>query len=204
MRAWCRPSLVSWARVRPASGARATLSSCSRTSVSSTPCTSSSRSRSAAATMPFAMRAARSWAWSGSASQPARRSTARAERRRSLTASALRKFSCTNDPMVSAKRSFRSTTMAVCGMGRPRGRRNRAVTANQSARPPTSDAIAAACTQLSQWARLSSTVEATKTAATTSNSPVARRLASTSRPARRCSVTDRGRAIACPFYPFTG
>ena len=106
--------------------------------------------------------------------------------------------------MVSAKRSFRSTTMAVCGMGRPRGRRNRAVTANQSARPPTSDAIAAACTQLSQWARLSSTVEATKTAATTSNSPVARRLASTSRPARRCSVTDRGRAIGALFTRLPG
>ena len=42
--------------------------------------------------------------------------------------------------------SLRSTTMAVWGMGRPSGRRNRAVTANQSARAPTIDASAAAWT----------------------------------------------------------
>jgi hypothetical protein len=35
--------------------------------------------------------------------------------------------------------------IAVCGIGMPSGWRNSAVTANQSARPPTIDASAAAC-----------------------------------------------------------
>src|SRR5437879_5834425 len=41
-------------------------------------------------------------------------------------------------------RSLRVATIAVCGIGRPSGRRNSAVTANQSARPPTSEASAVA------------------------------------------------------------
>ena len=45
---------------------------------------------------------------------------------------------------VAANWSLRSTISAVCGIGRPRGRRNRAVTANQSATPPTMAASAPA------------------------------------------------------------
>ncbi len=37
--------------------------------------------------------------------------------------------------------------MAVCGIGMPRGWRNSAVTANQSAMPPTKPALAAACSR---------------------------------------------------------
>jgi len=43
-------------------------------------------------------------------------------------------------------RSFCVGMIAVCGIGRPSGLRNSAVTANQSASPPTSDASAVART----------------------------------------------------------
>src|SRR5213592_2901535 len=49
-------------------------------------------------------------------------------------------------PRMRPMRSLRVATIAVCGIGRPRGRRNNAVTANQSARPPTSEASAVART----------------------------------------------------------
>ena len=41
-------------------------------------------------------------------------------------------------------RQFEGLHPAVCGIGRPSGRRNSAVTANQSARPPTIAASAKA------------------------------------------------------------
>ena len=41
--------------------------------------------------------------------------------------------------------------MAVCGIGMPSGWRNSAVTANQSAMPPTKPALAAACSRSVQW-----------------------------------------------------
>ena len=58
----------------------------------------------------------------------------------------MRKLPWMNSPSVAANWSFRSTTMAVCGMGRPSGWRNSAVTANQSASPPTIEAAAVAWT----------------------------------------------------------
>jgi hypothetical protein len=45
--------------------------------------------------------------------------------------------SCTVATMPSTSLSRRSTTSAVCGIGMPSGWRKRAVTANQSAMPPT-------------------------------------------------------------------
>jgi hypothetical protein len=50
---------------------------------------------------------------------------------------------------VSPIRSLFFGMIAVWGIGRPSGWRNRAVTANQSARPPTIAASANAFTQLS-------------------------------------------------------
>ena len=47
-------------------------------------------------------------------------------------------------------RSLLRGMMAVCGIGRPSGWRNKAVTANQSASPPTIAASANALTQASQ------------------------------------------------------
>jgi hypothetical protein len=49
-----------------------------------------------------------------------------------------------NPARLSAIRSLFSGMIAVCGIGRPSGRRNSAVTANQSARPPTIAASAKA------------------------------------------------------------
>src|SRR5437016_103324 len=60
-------------------------------------------------------------------------------------------------------RSFRVATIAVCGIGRPRGCRNSAVTANQSASPPTRDASAVARTQPSQGYCASNTRAVTNT-----------------------------------------
>jgi hypothetical protein len=77
-------------------------------------------------------------------SQLARRAATFADRTRSPTTSGLRKFSCTNDPNVAPNWSLRSLMIAVCGMGSPSGCRNSAVTANQSASPPTSDPSSAA------------------------------------------------------------
>ena len=83
-------------------------------------------------------------AFSDAVSQAASRSAGWNVLNRSPMLSALRKFCCTNSPSVAPNWSLRSEMMAVWGMGRPRGRRNRAVTANQSASPPTMDASAKA------------------------------------------------------------
>ena len=48
-------------------------------------------------------------------------------------------------PSERPSRAFCVGMIAVCGIGRPSGWRNRAVTANQSAMPPTNPALAAAC-----------------------------------------------------------
>lgn len=60
------------------------------------------------------------------------------------TTCADRKFSPTNWPSDRPKASFLVGMIAVCGIGRPNGRRNSAVTANQSASAPTMPASAAA------------------------------------------------------------
>lgn len=52
----------------------------------------------------------------------------------------------TNCSRLSARLSLRVGTMAVCGIGSPSGRRNKAVTANQSASAPTIAASDAAFT----------------------------------------------------------
>ncbi len=53
----------------------------------------------------------------------------------------------TKRPSARPSRSFCAGMMAVCGIGRPSGWRNSAVTANQSAMPPTNPAFAAACSR---------------------------------------------------------
>ncbi len=83
---------------------------------------------------------------------------------RARTTSEERKFSPTNSPRDTPSWSFLVGMIAVCGMGRPSGRRKRAVTANQSASAPTMPASAAAATYAAQppapqacWAYLAST-----------------------------------------------
>lgn len=84
--------------------------------------------------------------FSGRVSQvPARRERP-SERSLPRTTSSARKLSPTKSPRDWPSWSFLVGMMAVCGMGRPRGWRKRAVTANQSARAPTMPASAAAAT----------------------------------------------------------
>ncbi len=107
--------------------------------------TSSSGAKSTSDTRLRAISPAATEAFAGSVSQAATRGTTAAARNRSTMTSGVRKLSCTNSPSVAANCSLRSTTMAVWGMGTPSGWRNSAVTANQSASPPTMAASAAAC-----------------------------------------------------------
>jgi hypothetical protein len=73
----------------------------------------------------------------GSASQrPAARATSTRCIRRATTRG-IRKLSRRNAASVAAIRSLLRGMIAVCGMGKRSGWRNNAVTANQSASPPT-------------------------------------------------------------------
>ncbi len=85
-------------------------------------------------------------AFDGSSSQVPSRPAGPNCRIRSPTSSSLRKFSCTKVPRLAPIWSLRVGMIAVWGIGRRRGWRNRAVTANQSATPPTMAASAAAST----------------------------------------------------------
>ena len=85
-------------------------------------------------------------AWSGFVSQAPTRAATPTERNRSRTTASDRKLVPTKSPRPAPSWSLRVGMIAVCGMGRPSGRRNRAVTANQSASAPTMDASAAART----------------------------------------------------------
>src|SRR5215475_4665163 len=116
----------------------------------------------------------------------------RAARIRSARTSPLRKFSWTNWPSVAANWSLRSTISAVCGTGRPRGWRNRAVTANQSATPPTMAASAPACTKPRRVPWAPTAVTATNSTVTATRSAVARRRAAARRRARNATGSCPG------------
>src|SRR6201996_7634668 len=177
---------------RPASGATSTESTTRVSSAVSTRWTSSSRRASVTVTTRPAARPANRAAESRPDSQVASRGTRPAARIRSASTSADRKFSCTNWPRVAANWSLRSTISAVCGMGRPSGRRNRAVTATQSATPPTIDASAPAWTKPSRvpwWPTAVTTMNRTVTAPSRA---VARRRATT-----RAWV--RSAVVSCPL-----
>src|SRR5256885_13824 len=60
-----------------------------------------------------------------------------ASRTRATTSDGDKKFCCTNSPSARPMRSLLAGMMAVCGIGRFNGCRNKAVTANQSASAPT-------------------------------------------------------------------
>jgi hypothetical protein len=70
----------------------------------------------------------------------------RAAATRSPTISVVRKYCWTKPARPSPIWSFLAGMIAVCGIGSRSGWRNSAVTANQSANPPTIEASAAAWT----------------------------------------------------------
>ena len=63
------------------------------------------------------------------------------------TSSPVKTWVATKRPSAAPRRSFWCGMIAVCGIGMPSGWRNRAVTANQSAMPPTKPAFDAACSR---------------------------------------------------------
>ena len=93
---------------------------------------------------------------------------------RRATTGAIRKFSLRNVASVSPMRSLLRGMIAVCGIGRPSGWRNSAVTANQSASPPTIPASANALTQREPRISAARAARAAmKIAAITTSKPVA-------------------------------
>ena len=92
---------------------------------------------------------------------------------RRATTGAIRKFSLRNAASASPMRSLLRGMIAVWGIGRPSGWRNSAVTANQSASPPTIAASANALTHASAGCAGSSARAPTNTAAITTSIPVA-------------------------------
>ena len=155
-----------------------------------------SRSTSSSSTTPTrswaasAMWPATTAAWASSASQSATRVARWALRTRSVIRAGVRRLSWTKVASVLANWSFRSGMTAVWGIGRPRGWRNRAVTANQSASPPTSDASAPARTKPRRPRLSPARTAATNTADISPSRPVARRLVTRSSRARTGSTPN--------------
>ena len=92
------------------------------------------------------------------------------------TTSRDRKFSWTNSPRLSPIWSFLRSMIAVWGIFRPMGWRNRAVTANQSANAPTIPPSAAARTYSNHGYRCCSAKATAKMTAMMTSSPVASRF----------------------------
>ena len=146
----CRPSSSSSARMRPAGGPHS--GSAMRATIVRSMIATASSSRSTASTdrMALATWSEASARLSSLASHSPARSGMCALRTFSLTISGSRKFSPTNSPSELPSWSFFLRINAVCGMGMRSGWRNSAVTANQSASPPTMPASAAARTYPTQ------------------------------------------------------
>ncbi len=116
------------------------------TASSSSPVTDASLSRlSAAIVTPTTSLVARR-ELAGTRAQAAARAEMWAARTRSRMISSRRKLSPMKSCRLRASMSFFLGMSAVCGIGRPIGCRNSAVTANQSAIAPTIDASAPALT----------------------------------------------------------
>ena len=147
---WCRSSRTTSASRPPASGAigssRNRGTSASRTNPAT--CSSVTLPRAIAARSETSSTTRRALA--GSVSQRPIRSETPAAATRSRMMSSCRKFSPTNSSRLRPRSSLRSGISAVCGIGRPSGCLNRAVTANQSAIAPTIEASAPALTNPSQ------------------------------------------------------
>ena len=145
----CRPSAIDVLSSRPAIGATCV----SRMRAATAPLTmppsrcGSSASSICATSLDAPARKRPPAASAGSVSQRAiAPATSSARMRRAITL-VMRKCSRRNWASWSPIRSLFLGTIAVCGMGRPSGWRNSAVTANQSAMPPTIPASANARTK---------------------------------------------------------
>lgn len=115
-----------------------------------TACTSESRSTVSAPRSAAAACSVTRSACSGCSSHRPSRAPIPTARSRVRTTCSDRKFSPTKSPSDLPSASFFVGMIAVCGIGSPSGRRNSAVTANQSAMAPTMPASAAAATYPAQ------------------------------------------------------
>ncbi len=133
---WCTSSRTTSASRLPASGATGS----SRKRGSTAPATTSATWSSRTLVSPIAARSAASSTtrrtWAGSESQTPTRCESWAPSTCSRTTCSARKFSPTKSWRPRPSSSLRRGISAVCGIGRPRGWRKRAVTANQSAIAP--------------------------------------------------------------------
>ena len=111
----------------------------------------------------------------------------------SCTTSSARKFSSMNEPRPAPISSFLLETRLVCGMGRPSGRRNSAVTANQSASAPTMPPSLAARTKPSHGCCSCSANEMTNTTAMAPSRPSA-----TACMRRSCARRSKSAAVTAP------
>ena len=107
-----------------------------------------------------------------------------------------RKFSPTNSSSPRPSSSLRLGIRAVCGIGRPSGCLNSAVTANQSAIAPTIDASAPAFTNPSQpsWPRVTTYTTAASTSSATAIVRIFRRP-------RRRSSSAAGSGVIIEITP---
>src|SRR6266851_1588055 len=142
-------------------------------------------------------RSAAAAALASSASQADKRPAGSMARNLARMSGRVRKFAATKAPSATPIRSLLRGTIAVCGIGRPSGRRNTAVTANQSASAPTTAASAPARTSRIQKSGDLTRIVARKMAAAPINRAVARRRLR--RSAARCAVSigSGGLSIAC-------
>ena len=147
---WCRSSRTASVTNRPRIGAIGS----SRNRGTSTDSTNSSMCSSLTLPRPIAAMSVTSWttrrACAGSLAHVATRWVTWAAPTRSRMMSSWRKFSPTKSWSPLPSSSLRRGISAVCGIGRPSGCRNSAVTANQSAIAPTMLASAPALTKPSQ------------------------------------------------------
>ena len=139
--------------------------------------------------------------WRGSHSHWPTRCATSSERTRWAITSSLKKLVCTKRPSVWPSRSLRRGMIAVCGMGRPSGWRNKAVTANQSASAPTIAASANAATKPTNTLRSANGVAAKKITATAASSPVAMRFIRVSSACRSASAGERVGGVCMKAMP---
>ena len=145
-RPWWRSSRSTSISVVPSSGEIGSSRNRGTRACVTRSATWSSRTLPSAITATSATSSTTRRAWAGSASQAPTRAEIVAAATRSRMMSSWRKFSPTNSSSPLPSSSLRLGTSAVCGIGRPSGCLNSAVTANQSAIAPTIDASAPALT----------------------------------------------------------
>src|SRR5882757_658158 len=149
------------------------------------------------------MKRARSALRFSSPSQSAMKDAKSTWRSLASTGAASRKCTSMNSPSLSAIRCWLLWMIAVCGIGSPKGRRNSATTAYQSARPPMVAASAKAATKPNAGCRCSKAFAVTNSAKVPASTRVASALMRRNSAARSASpeVSDENVPVIMAFGP---